>query len=390
MTPAARLAAAIGILDRILAGAPAEQALTNWSRASRFAGSGDRGAVRDHVFDALRCRGSYATLGGPDGRGLMLGLVRAQGLDPALFGAGGHAPEALSPGEQARFAEPLPPEDDLAALDWPEWMRPRLERDLGPDFPSVSRAMRARAPVFLRVNLARVTRDAARAVLAAEGIATMPHPLATTALEVTDGARRIQQSAAYREGLVELQDAASQAAVEMVPVSDGDRVLDYCAGGGGKALALAARAPGARITAHDIDAGRMRDLPERAARAGARIARARPGGVEGQFDLVLVDAPCSGSGTWRRTPDAKWRLTEEGLARLVALQRDILAQAAGFVAPGGRLCYMTCSLLSCEDAEQADRFAAETGWSDLTRRRFLPDDGGDGFFVAIWQRQDRN
>lgn len=386
MTPAARLAAAIDILDRILAGTPAEQALTNWSRASRFAGSGDRAAVRDHVFDALRCRGSYAALGGAGGRGLVLGLVRAQGLDPALFGAAGHGPAPLTPEEQGRIAASMPPPDALAPLDWPAWLRPRLEADLAGDFLSVSRAMRARAPVFLRVNLARIARDAAQAELAAEGIATRPHPLADSALEVTDGARRIQKSAAYQDGLVELQDVASQAAVEMVQVSDGDRVLDYCAGGGGKALALAARVPGARITAHDIDADRMRDLPARAARAGARIAQARPGAPGENFDLVLVDAPCSGSGTWRRTPDAKWRLTEEGLTRLVSLQHDILARAAGLVAPGGRLCYMTCSLLACEDAEQADRFTAETGWQPVAQRRLLPKDGGDGFFVAIWCR----
>lgn len=386
MTPAARLAAAIGILDRILAGAPAEQALTNWSRASRFAGSGDRAAVRDHVFDALRCRGSYAALGGAGGRGLMLGLVRAQSLDVTLFGAGGHAPEALTPEELSRLEAPLPPEQDLAVLDWPEWMRPRLEADLGAEFAAVSRAMRARAPVFLRVNLARGTREAAQATLAAEGIVTRAHPLAATVLEVTDGARRVQTAAAYLNGVVELQDAASQAAVEMVPISEGDRVLDYCAGGGGKALALAARAPGARITAHDIDAGRMRDLPVRAKRAGARIALARPGAPEGLFDLVVVDAPCSGSGTWRRTPDAKWRLAPEGLERLVALQSEILDRAAEFVLPGGRLCYMTCSLFACEDAEQAQRFSDRTGWEPLAQRQLLPEDGGDGFFVAIWRR----
>ncbi|RWR45086.1 RsmB/NOP family class I SAM-dependent RNA methyltransferase [Sinirhodobacter ferrireducens] len=390
MTPAARLAAAIAILDQLRDGTPAERALTNWGRASRFAGSGDRAAVRDHVFDVLRCRGSFAALGGGEsGRALVLGLARAQGLDvAALFTGEGHAPAPLSDEEAARLAQPLPDEGALADLDWPDWLRQQLRADLGADYAAVSARMRARAPVFLRVNLARGDRAAAQAALAAEGIATRPHPLAETALEVVEGARRIQASAAYREGLVELQDAASQAAIAQVPVAAGMRVLDYCAGGGGKALALAARAPAARIEAHDIDPGRMRDIPVRAARAGARISTVAPGRLGRDYDLVLVDAPCSGSGTWRRTPEAKWRLTPERLAELCTLQAQILRAAAARVVPGGRLLYMTCSLLDAENAAQAEAFVRETGWQVTEQRRFTPLDGGDGFFAAQLERRD--
>lgn len=390
MTPAARLAAAIAILDQVREGAPAERALTNWGRASRFAGSGDRAAVRDHVFDVLRCRGSFAALGGGEsGRALVLGLARAQGLDiAALFTGEGHAPAPLSEEEAARLAQPLPDEGALADLDWPDWLRPQLQADLGAAYAAVSARMRARAPVFLRVNLARGDRAAAQAALALEGIATRPHPLAETALEVTGGARRIQASAAYRDGLVELQDAASQAAIAQVPVAAGMRVLDYCAGGGGKALALAARAPKARIEAHDIDPGRMRDIPVRAARAGARISTVAPGRLGRDYDLVLVDAPCSGSGTWRRTPEAKWRLTPDRLAELCTLQAQILRAAAARVAPGGRLLYMTCSLLDAENAAQAEAFVRETGWQLAEQRRFTPLDGGDGFFAAQLERGD--
>lgn len=390
MTPAARLAAAIAILEQVREGAPAERALTNWGRASRFAGSGDRAAVRDHVFDVLRCRGSFAALGGGEsGRALVLGLARAQGLDiAALFTGEGHAPAPLSAQEAARLAQPLPDEGALADLDWPDWLRPQLQADLGAAYAAVSARMRARAPVFLRVNLARGDRAAAQAALALEGIATRPHPLAETALEVTGGARRVQASAAYRDGLVELQDAASQAAIAQVPVAAGMRVLDYCAGGGGKALALAARAPKARIEAHDIDPGRMRDIPVRAARAGARISTVAPGRLGRDYDLVLVDAPCSGSGTWRRTPEAKWRLTPERLAELCTLQAQILRAAAARVAPGGRLLYMTCSLLDAENAAQVEAFVRETGWQVAEQRRFTPLDGGDGFFAAQLERRD--
>lgn len=390
MTPAARLAAAIAILDQVREGAPAERALTNWGRASRFAGSGDRAAVRDHVFDVLRCRGSFAALGGGEsGRALVLGLARAQGLAvAALFTGEGHAPAPLSAQEAARLAQPLPDEGALADLDWPDWLRPQQQADLGAAYAAVSARMRARAPVFLRVNLARGDRAAAQAALALEGIATRPHPLAETALEVTGGARRVQASAAYRDGLVELQDAASQAAIAQVPVAAGMRVLDYCAGGGGKALALAARAPKARIEAHDIDPGRMRDIPVRAARAGARISTVAPGRLGRDYDLVLVDAPCSGSGTWRRTPEAKWRLTPERLAELCTLQAQILRAAAARVAPGGRLLYMTCSLLDAENAAQVEAFVRETGWQVAEQRRFTPLDGGDGFFAAQLERRD--
>ncbi|MGD9917844.1 MAG: RsmB/NOP family class I SAM-dependent RNA methyltransferase [Paenirhodobacter sp.] len=391
MTPAARLSAAIAILDATLSGEPAERALTNWGRASRFAGSGDRAAVRDHVFDALRCRGSYAALGGSlSGRGLILGLARAQDLPIAtLFTGEGHAPAPLDAAEEAALAAPAPEAAALARLDWPDWLRPALEADLGAAFDTISALMRARAPVFLRVNLARTDRAAAQRELAAEGIESAPHPLAESALEVIAGARRIQASAAYREGRVELQDAASQAMIAAVPEAPGLRALDYCAGGGGKALALAARMPDARIVAHDIDPGRMRDLPARATRAGATIALARPGAITGGFDLVLVDAPCSGSGTWRRTPEAKWRLTPQRLSDLVDLQAEILTQAARHVAPGGALLYMTCSLLARENAAQVARFAAAEGWQVTQARQLTPCDGGDGFFGALLTREGR-
>ncbi len=401
MTPAARLAAAISLLDAILAGAPAERALTNWGRASRFAGSGDRAALRDLVFDALRCRGSYAALGGGlSGRGLMLGMCRAEGLDAAaLFTGAGHAPAPLCAAEAALLAVPVKPAEGSAAegqpaegfvLDWPDWLLATLRADLGARFEAVSRAMQARAPAFVRVNLRKTDRAAAQAALGAEGIVATPHPLAPTALMLGAGGRRLAQSRTYAEGLVELQDAASQAVLGLLPPLEAVRVLDYCAGGGGKALALAGLAPRARISAHDIDAGRMKDLGARAQRAGVQIAQLPPGRVSGVFDLVLVDAPCSGSGTWRRSPEAKWRLTPARLAELVALQGAILAQAAAHVAPGGRLLYMTCSLLDAENAAQVSDFLARRpeaeGWRCEDRRILTPCDGADGFFGALLAR----
>ncbi len=390
MTPAARVAAAIGILDLWLAGEPVEKTLTTWARQNRFAGSGDRAAIRDHVFDAVRCRASFAALGGAEtGRGLMLGALRAEGADPDLtFTGAGHAPPPLT-GPERVAAVSLSDLPEEVRLDCPGWLAPSLRRDLGDDFAPVMEALRHRAPVFVRVNLLKADHAAAEAALQADGVVSAPHPLSPTARTLTLGARRLKTSRAYADGLVELQDAASQAVADAVPdPGRGGRVLDYCAGGGGKALAIAARA-GARVLAHDADPGRMRDLPARAARAGADIACLSTDDLAGAglFEVVLADAPCSGSGAWRRQPEAKWRLTQDRLDDLVALQRQVLAEAAARVAPGGRLVYATCSLLSAEnEGAVAALLAADPRWGAGPSRRLKPLDGGDGFFVSELRR----
>lgn len=382
MTPAARAEAAIAILDRILAGDAAEASLLRWSRASRFAGSGDRAAVRDLVFDCLRRLRSRAALGGAlTGRGLILGMCREQATDPDLiFNAQPHAPAPLTQAECVSARPPTPSE----ALDLPEWISLRWRDALGPVADEVARAMQDRAPVWLRVNGLRATPADAQAALLQGGVETEAHETRATALRVTSGARKIASSRAYTEGLVELQDLSPQLACAMLPAASS--ILDYCAGGGGKALALAA-ANQCEITAHDADAARMRDLPARAKRANARIKIAAPGSVRGQFDLVVADVPCSGSGTWRRTPDAKWRLDQAQLTRLLALQARILNEAAQHVAVGGYLAYMTCSLFRDENRQQVDAFLQQNTLELIDERLFTPIDASDGFYVAILVRR---
>lgn len=379
MTPGARISAAIEILDRILAGKPAEQALLGWSRASRFAGSGDRAAVRDLVFDALRCRDSHAALGGGlSGRGLMIGGLRAAGQDPAtLFTGQGHAPAPLDPAETVSG----PGGGD----DIPDWLRPLWTRSLGQAAGAVAAAMRERAPVWLRVNSVKASPAEAIGALDAEGIAVATDPRLATALRVTRNERRLAQSRAYREGLVDLQDLSAQLACAALPVAAGMRVLDFCAGGGGKTLAIAARAPDLTLVAHDADPGRMRDLPPRARRAGVTVClEADP---DARFDLVIADVPCSGSGTWRRNPDAKWRLSPARLEELVALQATILRSASGRLRPGGHLAYMTCSVLDCENDGQIAAFLDQArDFTLVTRRLWTPMDGSDGFFLALMAR----
>ncbi|MBY6065572.1 RsmB/NOP family class I SAM-dependent RNA methyltransferase [Leisingera aquaemixtae] len=386
MTPAARLQAAIEILDQVLAGEPAEKALTSWGRRSRFAGSKDRAAVRDHVFDAVRCLRSHAALGGSrSGRGLILGALREAGQDPdEVFTGQGHAPAPLIDAERVPPPAPSGPE----ALDIPDWLWPEFSASLGDQAEAAALALRSRAPVHLRVNTARVTVEKAQEALAAEGIAARPHPAASTALEVTDGARKLRNARAYQDGLVELQDAASQAVTERLPLQDGMTVLDYCAGGGGKTLAMAARAK-IQCFAHDADPKRMKDLPERAARAGADATLLSTPDLarKGPFDLVLCDVPCSGSGSWRRAPEGKWRLTPDGLADLQRIQAEILRKAAALTAADGVLAYATCSMLDGENSGQVQRFISENpDWTLAEQRGWQVQDGTDGFFVAVLTR----
>ncbi|WBU64992.1 RsmB/NOP family class I SAM-dependent RNA methyltransferase [Paracoccus aerodenitrificans] len=386
MRPAARVAAAIGILDDILAGSPAEQALIRWARASRFAGSGDRAAIRDLVFEALRRRDSLAALGGgPGGRGLMLGLLRLRSEDPAgVFTGERHAPEPL--GEAEKAGGTTPAEADRLG-DMPDWIWQHWQASLGSRALPLAHMMRERAPVWLRVNSRLSGPEQACASLLRDGITAKEDPRLAGALLVTDGERRINASEAYRTGLVELQDLSPQLACASLPLKQGARVLDYCAGGGGKSLALAARED-LRITAHDAAPSRMADLPERAKRAGVSIRIETREKLGGDYDLVVADVPCSGSGTWRRTPDSKWRIRPEDLRELLATQAQILSQSAALTGPGGFLAYMTCSLLDVENGDQIDAFMTDNPeFSEQIRSNWTPLEASDGFFLSLLKRR---
>ncbi|WP_432450194.1 RsmB/NOP family class I SAM-dependent RNA methyltransferase [Aliiroseovarius marinus] len=386
MTPAARVAAAIEVLDDYLSGTPAEQALTGWARAHRFAGSKDRAAIRDHVFDALRrLRSSRALGGGADGRATMIGLLRGYDIEPdSLFTGEGHAPLPLSTEERADVRGLTRAE----ALDIPDWLIAQIDDSLGAQADEICERLRHRAPVFLRVNAARTSRDEMQQALASQGILTRPVQLSPMALEVTENPRKINGTIEYQDGLIELQDAASQAVIELLDITPGMRVLDFCAGGGGKALAMAAR--GADVVAHDIAPGRMKDLPARAERAGVRIQCVDGQALKraGAFDLVLADAPCSGSGSWRRAPHGKWLLSAQKLDKVLEIQQEILSQLPNFCADTGEIAYATCSFLRAENQDQVSQFqSANPAWQVLSDRQFTPLDGADGFYVARLKRK---
>lgn len=381
MTPSARVAAAIDVLDRIAEGLAAEQALTRWARQSRFAGSKDRAAVRDHVFDVLRKRDTAVKLGkGETGRALMMGLLRAAGANlEDMFTGEGYGPDVLTPEEKAVVVA----EDDFSARwNLPVWLEPEFQRSLDDKAQDCALILQQRAPVCLRVNLRQTTREDAVSALRNEGIETEINTLSPSALTVIEGARRIRGSASFADGLVELQDAASQAVVDALP--EGTACLDYCAGGGGKALAMAV-GTGRQVFAHDIDPNRMKDLAPRAARAGCQVTALETSDLaeNGPFDLVLCDAPCSGSGAWRRAPEGKWTLTQDRLDALCALQDEILDKASHLVRPKGVLAYATCSVLRCENEDRMAAFvAAHPEWSCTYERRIPISADGDGFFTA--------
>lgn len=403
MTPSARLSAAIQVLDQILAGHSAEVALTTWGRASRFAGSGDRRAVRDLVFDALRAKRSLAALGGAQeggvitGRNLILGGLRAaqmpQAQIAALFSGEGHAPAPLGQGDSPRAPSPM------EALDLPDWLIPELDRSLA-DVPAYGAALKTRAPVFLRANLAKLTAAQLAEKLAALGIGASPVAHLPEGLMLTENAAKLASSDIIAQGWAELQDASSQAVVAALDLPPSGRILDFCAGGGGKILAIAARLhdqADARFFAHDANPRRMADLPARAARAHAAIEiipnlpeaakfdRQRQG-----YDLILCDVPCSGSGSWRRDPMGKWALTPDKLSALGAAQAGILDSAARYLADGGQLVFSTCSVLTGENEDQIAAFLQRhPHFKCATMQRFGLGDlahdrrGGDGFFLAV-------
>jgi 16S rRNA (cytosine967-C5)-methyltransferase len=436
VTPGARIAAAIDILETVAAGGrPADDVAAAYFRNHRYIGSKDRAQVARHVYSVLRHRAALDWWVERAGRDNIAASPRSRTIAALLvaegepvgeivgsFDGGRFRPAALSPVED-RLVRALagrslrhPAMPRAVANNLPDWLEPHLEAVYGDRLEEEMAGLNAPAPVDLRVNLVKTDRDGARRALAAEKVRAEPTPWSPLGLRLTE---RVPLStlAAFKDGLVEVQDEGSQLAALLLGAKPGMRVVDFCAGAGGKTLALAASMQNrGKIVACDTAGWRLDRSGQRLRRAGISNVERRALASERDpwvkrhaksFDRVLVDAPCLGIGSWRRNPDAKWRATPNDLAELQVRQHDILQSAARLVKPGGRLAYVTCSLLVEENEAQAERFLDETpdftllpapaAWGEAIGTpcpaggdylRLTPaQHGTDGFFVAIFERK---
>lgn len=431
MTPAARLSAAIDVIAAIEAQrVPAAQALKEWGTAHRFAGSGDRAAIAGLVWDVLRRRSSSAHLMGSETpRARLLGMLRLErGMDAdaiaALCDGSRFAPEPLSETERKALASgSLDGAPAHVAGDYPEWLDSQLAAVFGEARVAEATAMASRAPLDLRVNTLKAKREKALASL--KHLGAKPTPWSPVGLRIELGADArnpgIHSEEDFVKGAIEVQDEGSQLAALFSAAKPGEQVIDLCAGAGGKTLALAALMQGkGRLIATDRDKRQLAPIHERLSRAGVHNCEVRaPKGeaeplsdIKETADLVLIDAPCSGTGTWRRNPDAKWRMRPGALEVRLKDQAEVLDRAAAMVKPGGRIAYITCSVLPAENNDQVRAFVArhpefavvppeetasvlwdkaedfaqaalrsDEGWL-LTPRRT----GTDGFFVAVLRK----
>ena len=433
MTPAARLASAIELLADIAADPrPADAVANEFFRARRFIGSSDRRSVAERVWSVLRASrrlGWWLDRIGLPSTGLAAPRLRLaaalvlEGMAPEvvakLFSGGKFAPASLDGAERAALAGLAGHTLDHPAMgaavrfELPDWLLPHLAARFGPALPAEAAALLAPAPLDLRANLLKGPRAAARTALAAEGIEATATRFSPWGLRVA-GRRPVTAGAAFRAGLVEIQDEGSQLIALLADAKPGLRVADLCAGAGGKTLALAMTMENrGQLVACDVSAARLDGAIRRLRRAGVhnverhllapgdKWAKRRAGG----FDRVLVDAPCTGTGTWRRNPDARLRLTETDLAELTAKQALILDQAAPLVRSGGKLIYATCSLLAEENEAQVSAFLVRhPDYTLLPLARAWPlasappvagdvlaltpaRHGTDGFFAAVLERR---
>lgn len=368
-----RLAAAIEVLDDIeRRRRPAADALKDWGLSHRFAGAGDRAAIGNIVYDALRRKRSAGwLLDSATPRALAIGaLLLEWNMTPAALNAAlegdRFAPQPLDDAELALLAgRDLREAPAAVRADCPDWSEPLLADSFGADWIAEGAALAARPPLDLRVNTLKADRERILSELA--GVQAAPAALAPNGIRIPpiDGSGRhpnVQVEPDFQKGGFEVQDEGSQLVAHLAAAQPGMSVLDYCAGGGGKTLALSADMDNrGQIFAHDSDKARLAPIFERLKRAGCRnvqvVAKASQlAPLEDQMDLVLVDAPCTGSGTWRRRPDAKWRLSERQLDARRQEQAAILDAVVTFVRPGGRLVYITCSVFTGENAAQVEAF----------------------------------
>ncbi len=431
MTPGARIKAVIDALAELEIGnSPADSVLDRFFKGRRYMGAKDRRSVSARVYDVIRYRARIDWWLERSGRDrdsrlrVLAALVLGDGIPladmQALFNGARHCPELLNEGEESLVRDLSghdlddPEQPEWIRFEYPQWLHEPLTRSLGDRLAVEIEALAVPACPDLRVNALIVNRDQARTALAAEGIVALPTPYSPWGLRV-EGRARLGHVEAFRKGWVELQDEGSQLIALLTDAKPGMNVVDLCAGAGGKTLALAAKmANRGRLVACDVSFGRLRRMDNRLRRARVNCVEYRQVvegddawmvDLSGGADRVLIDAPCTGTGAWRRRPDSKWRLTPEEYEGLIDVQSRLLSDASALVALGGRLVYATCSILASENEDQIERFLSEhRDFSLVPIERLWPDcaDGDcpdtgtlrlspartqtDGFFVAVLER----
>lgn len=385
MTPSARLQTVIDFLTAFeKTSYPADRALKDFFRIRRYAGSKDRAAVAERVFAILRRRARLSWRMGSDApRALTIASLQEEGRTndeiASLFDGSGYGPAPLTADERAGISAP-PQETPPAWVEgeYPAFLEGELIRAFGTGLPHAMAAMGGRAAIDIRVNTLYAERKAVQTDLSEAGFAAEATPYSPFGLRLATGrgAGGLSASKLFAAGAFEFQDEAAQIAALLCGARAGMTVLDLAAGAGGKTLALAAAMENrGRIVAHDVAANRLMQLETRAARAGVSIVRTTTSLPDDRFDVVLLDAPCSGTGTWRRQPELRWRMDAARLAGVMEAQSALLDQAAGCVKPGGRLIYATCSVLPAENADCVAAFLTRhPGFSTISA-------------AHIWQRE---
>ncbi len=377
MQDGAKAAAAIAVLtDMVDAKRPAKIALKAWGRAARYAGARDRAYVSGLVLDALRHKSAIAAAMGSDSpRSLVIGTLgrvweRAAEKIDTDFTQSEHAPEPLTQEEKSGLQSDISDEPEYVQANVPKWLWPNFERAFAERVVAEAKGMNTRAPVDLRLNeLKRPAIDSLKAVskIGGQGLEWLPTAARIPAPSADTRSGHVQSLPGFAKGWLEVQDAGSQFVTLCTGIGGGSQVLDYCAGGGGKTLALAQQMQNkGQVFAYDRDGRRLVPIHARLKRAGVRNVQVRDprdddplGDLTGKMHAVLIDAPCTGTGTWRRHPDAKWRLREGQLQVRMNEQAQVLRQAAPFARSGGMMFYVTCSLLAEENEDQVDGFLAE-------------------------------
>ena len=379
----------IEILDTYLNEAKIDFVLRKWAIKHRFAGSSDRRKIKDIIFDIIRQKKSCEHVGGGfSGRNLLIGYLKLKGTElSSVFDNSKFGPEELTIKEQNINVD-FSNLSNIYELDFPSWLIPILRRSLLNEFSNVVKALRNRSHIQLRVNLKKISRLNAMKKLQKNNIECEINELCSTALNVLNGAQHILTSPCFESGFVELQDAGSQLVSELIEIDYNDKVLDMCAGAGGKSLAISCGAKlDATYFAWDINFDRMKDIDARSKRAGVKIEKVVKLSSKSFYNKIIIDAPCSGSGSWRRDPEGKWRLDEDILDNYVKTQKELILKGLKLLAPRGQILYITCSILDIENGKLIDDLLSSVLSLKLVRSLSLvPSSKSDGFYGAVLEK----